>query len=112
MPPSKAFIRARYDWIRLSVPAQNFYLKCAQAPTYGVELNLDHLRSHVHSLSGSILEGKEQDFFKLASDALEELNDVSLELEGCDVSEEEKEELRKYIAATQSLLEEIKISVH
>jgi len=65
----------------------------------------------VHSLSGSVLEGKEHDFFKLASDALGELNNLSLELEGCDVSEEEKEELRKYIAVTQSLLEEIKLLV-
>ena len=59
----------------------------------------------------SVIEGKECDFVKLASDEFEELNKIRLEVEACKVAEAEREELRNYIEATQSLLEEIKISI-
>ena len=111
MSPSKTFIRAWHEWIRLTVPTQNFRLNRSEASTYNVELALDHSSSYVHSLGSGVIDGKEYDFVKLASNELEELNKIRLEVEACDVGTAEREELRNYIVATQSLLEEIKTSV-
>jgi hypothetical protein len=58
----------------------------------------------VQSLGSGVIEGKELDFAKLASDELVELDRIRVEVEGCEVAEPEREKLRNYIAATQSLL--------
>jgi hypothetical protein len=95
----------------LAAPTPNFRLNRSEASTYNVELALDHSSSYVHSLGSGVVEGREYDFVKLASDQLEELHKIRLEIEACDVATAEREELRNYIVATQSLLEEIKTSV-
>lgn len=109
--PSKTFILAWHEWIRLTVPTQNFRLNRSEASTYNVELALDHSRSYVHALGSGVIDGKEYDFVKLASNKLEELNKIRLEVEACEVGEAESKELRNYIEATQSLLEEIRTSI-
>jgi hypothetical protein len=65
----------------------------------------------VHALGTGVIDGKGYDFVKLASNELEKLNKIRSEVEACEVGEAGTKELRNYIEATQSLLEEIKTSV-
>jgi len=93
------------------VPTQNFRLNRSEASTYNIELALDHSSISVHSLGSGVIDGKGYDFVKLASNELEELNKIRLEVEACEVGEAESKKLRNYIEATRSLLEEIKTSI-
>ena len=106
MAISKTFNRAWFKWIRLEFPAKNLHLNSAKVLSYEVEL--DHLRSYVYSLGKGVIENRNYDFGKLASEELERLNELSLEIESYGVTEKEKNELQKYILSTQLLLEEIK----
>ncbi len=90
------------------MPTKNFRLNRSKAISYEIELKLDHLRSHIYTLGNALIEGKEYDFFKLASDDVQELNELNVEIESCDITEAEKQELRQYILATESLLEKIR----
>jgi hypothetical protein len=108
MPPTSAFIRAWRAWLHSAVPSENFRLSRAHAPTYGVELGLDHLHSRLHSLGGAVIEGERLDYEKLAAEEFADLDRVELELEGCNVPEGEKERFRSYITAAWSLLSEMK----
>jgi hypothetical protein len=64
----------------------------------------------VYSLGNGVIENRDYDFGKLASEELERINKLSLEIESCDVAEIEKKELQNYILTTRLLLEEIKTS--
>lgn len=110
MLTAKTFIRAWYEWNRLAVPTKNFRLNRYNTSTYGLELNLDHLSSYVHSLGSGLIEGRKYDFASLAAKELIELNQILLEVENCDIDEEEKDEFRKYISATQLLIQTIQNS--
>ncbi len=108
MALSKTFIQTWRKWIRLEVPTRNLPLNSAKVTTYEVEL--DHLRSYVHSLGNGVIESRNYNFKKLASAELERLNILSLEIESCDIAETEKKELQNYVSTTRLLLEEIKTS--
>lgn len=107
---AKTFSRSWYEWIRLVVPTKNFRLNRRNAPTYGLELDLDHLRSNVYSLGSGVISESKADFARLAANELIELNQILLQVEDCDIDEEEKDKFRKYISATQLLLLEIQNS--
>jgi hypothetical protein len=108
MAVSKTFIHAWHKWIQLTIPTKNLDLNSAKTPGY--EIELDHLRSCVYFLGNEIIGGRNYDFIKLATEELEKLNEISLEIESCEIAETEKREIRDYISFTRMLLEEIKTS--
>ncbi len=108
MPPTQTFIRAWRAWLHSDAPSENFRLRRANAPTYGVELDLDHLHSRLYSLGSAVIEGKSWDYAKFAAEELADLDRIVLELEGCDVPEGEKESFKSYVSIAWSLLREIK----
>lgn len=70
----------------MTPPIPNVCRNRSEASTYNVELALDHSSSYAHSLGSRVIEGKQDGFVRLASDELEELHKIRLELEVCDVS--------------------------
>ena len=108
MSPTQTFIRAWRAWSHSHLPSENSRLGRAAAPTYGVELDLDHVHSRLYSLGSAAIEGKGWDYEKLAAEGLADLGRIGVELEACSVAEGEKESFRSYISAARSLLEEMK----
>ena len=108
MALSRTFIQTWRKWIRLDISTRKLPLNSAKAKSYEVEL--DHLRSYVHSLGNGVIESRNYNFKELASAELERLNKISLEIESNDVKGTENEELQHYISTTRLLLEEIKTS--
>ena len=108
MSPTQEFIRAWHAWRHSNAPSENFRVRRANAPTYGVELDLDHLNSRLYSLGSAVIEGKGWGYSKFADEALADLDRIGLELEGCHVPEGEKEAFRSYVSVARSLLKEMK----
>ena len=107
MSPTQTFIRAWRAWQHSDVPCENFRLRRSNAPTYGIEHDLDHLGSRLYSLGSAIIEGKSWDYAKFASEELDALERISSELESCDIPKGEKERFKGYISVVRSLLEEM-----
>ena len=107
MSPTQTFIRAWRTWLQSQVPSENFQRGRTNAPTYNIELELDHLHSRLHSLGSAFIEGKSWDYAKLASDELADLDRIVLDLEGCSVPEGEKDFFRNYVSLARSLLAEM-----
>lgn len=104
---NKSFTRAWYDWLRTPCPVANFRNGKVGALTYGVEHDLDHLASNVSRLGQSVIERVEWDYPKLASEELNAITAIETELESLAVTEEERDEYKRYILATRSLLEAV-----
>ena len=74
------------------------------APTYAVELGLDHLTSDVHLLGESAIAGNRWSWAQLASDELANLGQIERDLAQCPVSEAERKRFQEYIDLTRHLL--------
>ncbi len=109
MTTSKGFVRAWYDWQRVTLPVSNFRQRRVSAPTYEIEHDLDHLASNVASLGGSVISGEKIEYAKLARQELIVLENIASKLELCEVSMNEKSPLLKCIDATRTLLKEISL---
>jgi hypothetical protein len=107
MAMTKSFITAWHAWLHADEPITNSRQRRFNAPTYEIEVALDHVASYVYGLGLDAIEGKNLDYAKLAVEELLELDKVVAELEKCEVGEKEKEEFMRYIVLTGSLLEEI-----
>jgi len=107
MYPTQTFIRAWRTWLHSAVPSENFHRGRANAPTYRVELDLDHLHSRLYSLGSAVIAGKSWDYAKLVAEELADLDRIGSDLEACTVPEEEKDVFRSYVLLARSVLAEM-----
>jgi hypothetical protein len=108
MTPTRAFIRAWYNWRHSHLPTKNFHARRDNALTYGVELDLDHLHTRLYSLGTALIEGKTWDYAKFAAEELIVLNKIRLDLEDRDMPAKEMEPFRRYISVAHNLIMEMK----
>jgi hypothetical protein len=108
MVVTKSFIRAWYDWQHAETPYTNSRERRFNAPTYQVELALDHLASHIYITGLYAIEGKKLNYAATGSEGLSELDRVAAEMAESVISEIEEEEFEKYISVTRKLLKEMK----
>ena len=107
MTVTKNFIRVWHLWRHADAPLANAFRRRTDAPTYSIELVLEHLASYLYSCGMDALAGKDLNYQRIASQELNDLEAASRVLERCEIAEEEKEKYREYIGLTRSLLEEI-----
>jgi hypothetical protein len=105
---SKALVRAWYVWQHSPEPVSSFRHRRIDAPTYGIEHDLDHLASNVYSLGSAAIGRETCDYHQRASEELAEIDRISAELDSCAIPETEKSKLAEYISVTRSLLQELK----
>jgi hypothetical protein len=103
----KGFIRMWYAWQHSPEPVSNFRHRRVDAPTYRIEHDLDHLASGVYELCTSVIAGR-WEHARVADEELAELEELSRALEGCPISQDEKNEFRRYMSVTRMLLEELR----
>jgi hypothetical protein len=105
---SRDFIRAWYAWRHAPSPYSDAYLLRKEVASGRVEHDLDHMESYLYSLGLAAIEGKNYEYAEVAARDLAELDRISEELEGCDVTEGEKELFRSHIRVVRAVLEEIR----
>ena len=105
MGMTKSFITAWRAWHLADEPIANSRQRRFNAPTYEIEVALDHVASYVYGLGLYAIEGKNLDYGKLALEELLELDKVVVELERCEAADREKEELMQYIVLTGLIYE-------
>src|SRR5688572_32732303 len=104
MAINPGFIRRWRAWRRATAPVSNFENGRDSAPSYGLECELDHLRSYVAWLGGALIDGEEFDYARLASEQLGKARTLSEALEGLEVEHVLREELTRYLELTEELL--------
>jgi hypothetical protein len=102
-----AFVQAWRDWLRVAPPIKNSRQRRFNAPTYQVEVVLDHLESRLYEMGMAILGGKDLDFARFEWEELCELDRVSRELESLALTQEGIRSFYEYISASRALLEQI-----
>jgi len=100
----KQFIAARRKWLRLPPPVQNARQNRTSAPTYDIELALDHLVSSIHGHVADRMTSGGWDTERFATSSLAEL--ARLE-EAAHSLGAEGDPLSEYIGATRTLLEQL-----
>lgn len=108
MPVHIDFVRAWRNWLCIETPIKNSKQHRFAAPAYQVEVVLDHLDSHLYTLGLALLEGKNWDFEKHASEELVELDRLTRELDSLELTPTERKCFDESIAADRALLIEIK----
>lgn len=74
------FVNTWRRWQHSQLPTLNFRQNRTKAPTYGIELRLDHLASDLHSIGLQLLGGKNLRYNKIAAETQEELNAIVAEI--------------------------------
>jgi hypothetical protein len=64
MATSSDFVRAWQEGLRVETPIENSRQRRFEAPTYKVEVALDHLDSSLYSLGLAVIDGRDLDFAK------------------------------------------------
>ena len=100
-----AFPRAGRDWIRADAPIAHSRTRRFSAPTYGVEVELDHLVSSLHSLGSDAISGKTLRWRDLASEALMTLDRLERELARCHIPDSERRQFEVYFRVTRIMVE-------
>ena len=104
-PLSAAFLQLREEWLRAR-PFPHFLAGESQAPTYGVELDLDHARSYLAGMFEEFAAGNPHfRFAERIEEDREELRRLAAELADCHAPEDAAAPLRGYIATTNRLLD-------
>jgi hypothetical protein len=88
----------------MAVPTENFRLARNSAPTYVVELELDHLVSYLNGIVGGFMEGKPWEHRAHVADHLETLHSVEADLAASLADDGRKQELQRFIDATRLVL--------
>lgn len=104
MAVNPGFIRHWRAWRRATAPVANFENGRDSAPSYGLECELDHLRSYVAWLGGALIDGEEFDYARLASGQLDKLRILSEALDALAIQHVLREELTRYMELTEELL--------
>ncbi len=94
-------------WLRTGLPVSNFRSRRISAPTYGVEHDLDHYTSYLHSVVAAAVDRTGNDHSRRASQELIELERINAELLACGLSKSDLAPYSEYIDATRSLLNAI-----
>jgi hypothetical protein len=100
----REFIRAWYDWQRVAVPVEAFRQGHSGAPTYQLELDLDHLRSSVYSIGTEFVAGTQWSWTALAGKLLRNLDSAELEANRLELTHQNAEPYRVFTRATRRLL--------
>ena len=108
MATSSDFVRAWRERLRVETPIENSRHRRFVAPTYEIEVALDHLDSYLYSLGLAVIDGSDLAFAKLTSEELSQLDRLSCELESVAVTTREKKRFGESIAAGRTLLLEIR----
>lgn len=108
MATSGDFVRAWREWLRVETPIENSRHRRFDAPTYEVEVALDHLDSYLYSLGLAVIDGRDLELAKLTSEELSELDRLGCELESLVLTTREKRRFVESIAADRALLLEIR----
>jgi hypothetical protein len=102
---SDSFMRAWRDWWRLQTPVDNFRRGRRDAPTYGLECDLDHIASSVATLGSAYMSRKDWDFVKRGIQELQELAAVHSEAQALGTLQpEHRSALMEYLQATEGVL--------
>jgi hypothetical protein len=104
MSEQAEFVRIWRAWRRTAAPTQNFRLGHSHAPTYVIELELDHLVSSVNATVDAFMEGKSWDLGVRAADDLEALHTIEADLQRCLASGPERHSLEIFVMSTRRVL--------
>jgi hypothetical protein len=107
MATSSDFVRAWQEWLRVETPIENSRQRRFEAPTYKVEVALDHLDSSLYSLGLAVIDGRDLDFAERTEEELSELDRFSHQVETLVLNTREKKRFCASIAADRTLLMEI-----
>ena len=99
------FLRAWRVWIRSDRPIENSRLRRGEAPSYALEVELDHLLSGVHTIGGYALSGRHVNFRELVLPELQQLDALELELADCPLSQLERNRFEACFRVTRSVLQ-------
>jgi hypothetical protein len=110
--PDISLSRQIHSWRRLAPPVDRFRSGQRGAPTFELELMIDHIKTGVDSLLDGWLAGHAWDYTFLANSEIEAINQAAVVLHSAPLSTSEGEHYRRYLDVTASLVERIAQSSH
>lgn len=98
------FIKAWRTWRRMPLPTRNARLGRCNAPTYAIELELDHLVSYVHATVDAFMGGKTRDHRVHVGDYLETLHTIETDLADSPADESWRVQIQEFIDSARIVL--------
>ena len=107
MALSKEFVLAWRTWQLMTPSFDVARANRTQGSTFAAEHDLDHLTGYVRFLGHALIDGKENDYARLAGQELRALDGIRALLDQCAGDDERAGRLRAFVDATESVLKAV-----
>lgn len=95
------------NWIRADAPIANARERRHTAPTYAVEVELDHAISQIDALGTAAIAGRSLCWRELVNEELANLDRIRTTLTQCSISESSRVRFEEFILLTRRVLNEL-----
>jgi hypothetical protein len=108
MPLPKSFILTWRAWRNAPSPYSNSYKNRHPAPSYNVELVLNHIESYLYGIGDRVIAGNTSNATGIAAQELVRLDQLETELDRLDLNFAHKQQLKTKMMLVRSVWEEIR----